>query len=217
MEIKTTTHSYELTGTTRIFGALAFNPNVYSDYIGSKAPNPAKGLQEASMLPTEEQVKKDDNEEVETRGYTVFLREDGKLCLSSHVIMGFLKESLSTLKTQFGIVNPTSKIDNLVFIDPAYLIFTRNGQPITQKDYDFERPMRVMTMQGPRVSVAKSEVLDPEWTIQFQLTLLDNAETKKSKALSWELIEGAFDYGALKGLGQWRNAQNGRFTWKRLD
>ena len=38
----------------------------------------------------------------------------------------------------------------------------------------------------------------------------------KSKALTFDVIEEALDYGAFKGLGQWRNGQNGRFKWQRI-
>ena len=68
-----------------------------------------------------------------------------------------------------------------------------------------------MTMQGPRVTVSASETILPEWELEFNLTLLQNAGTPKSKALTFEAIEAALEYGFINGLGQWRNGQNGRF------
>ena len=205
--MKYSSRTYELTGISRIFGSQAADPDVHSKFIAAKAASLEKGEEETEMLP----------EELETRGYTVFLRNNGKPCLSAHVIKGFFKEALSTLKDQLQLKSVTSKVDNLVFIDPPYLEFTRHGKSITDKDEDFERPLRGLTAQGPRVSVVKSEIIQPEWKVRFTLTLLDNNGTAKSVPLSWELIEEALDYGQFKGLGCWRNAQNGRFVWRRVE
>ena len=205
--MKTTTQSYKLTGMTRILGAQASNPKLRSEYIASKAATVEKGQEETEKLP----------ENIEEKGLTVFLRDDGALCLSDYVMKGFLKEALNALKAQLGIVAPASKVDNYVLITPAYLRFTKGGAPVTQPDEVFERPLRAMTMQGPRVSLTASETIDAGWELTFTVTLLENPSSPKSRALTFDLIEEAFDYGAFKGLGQWRNGQNGRFTWERVD
>lgn len=205
--MKTTTQSYKLTGLTKILGAQAANPKVRSEFIASKAASMAKGEEETAKLP----------ENLEEKGLTVFLRDDGALCLCDYVIKGFLKEALASLKTQIGIVAPASKVDNYVLITPAYLKFTKAGVPVTTPDDVFERPLRAMTMQGPRVSLTASEVIGAGWELTFTVTLLENPSSPKSKALTFEVIEEALDYGSFKGLGQWRNGQNGRFTWERTE
>ena len=204
--MKTTTQSYKLTGLTKILGAQAANPKVRSEFIASKAASLAKGEEETAKLP----------ENLEEKGLTVFLRDDGALCLCDYVIKGFLKEALASLKTQIGIVAPASKVDNYVLITPAYLKFTKAGVPVTAPDDVFERPLRAMTMQGPRVSLTASEVIGAGWELTFTVTLLENPSSPKSKALTFEVIEEALDYGSFKGLGQWRNGQNGRFKWQRV-
>ena len=200
-----TSRTYRFTGVNRILGAQAANPNVRSEYIASKAATLAKGEEENEKLP-----------DIDAKGLTVFLRDDGALCLSDYVIKGFLKESLNALKSQLGIVAPASKVDNYVLITPAYLRFTKDGQPVTEPDEVYERPLRAMTMQGPRVSLSASEVITRGWEIEFTINLLENAGSAKSKPLTWELIEEAMNYGLFKGLGQWRNGQHGRFRWKRI-
>ena len=75
---------------------------------------------------------------------------------------------------------------------------------------------RAMTMQGPRVSVSASEMISEGWELVFTISLLENPASPKSKALTFDVIEEALNYGAFKGLGQWRNGQNGRFKWKRI-
>ena len=204
--IKTEQRTYVITGLTRILGAQAANPKVHSEFIASKAAKLAKSEEETAMLP---------EENLETKGLTVFLRDGDALCLADYVIKGFLKEALGVIKGQVRLLSPASKVDNLVMVTPAYLTFTRDGEPVTEADEIFERPLRAMTMQGPRVSVAASETINAGWGLRFTLTLIENEGTAKSVPLTFDVIEQALDYGAFKGLGQWRNGQNGRFTWKR--
>lgn len=199
--------TYRLHGTTKILGAQAANPKVYSEFIAAKAAKLAKGEEQTAMLP---------EENLKTKGLTVFLRDDGVLCLADYVIKGFLKEALGVIKSQIKIGSPATKVDNFVFVEPDYIHFTRGGKPVTDADEIFERPLRAMTMQGPRVSVSASEIIRPGWEIEFTLTLIDNEKTAKSVALAWNVVEEALNYGTYKGLGQWRNGQNGRFTWEQV-
>lgn len=206
------TYRYRLTGMTRLLAAQAANPDVRSEFIASKAEKLGKGEDETAHLPEESLDKKN---------LTVFLRDEGALCISDYVIKGFLKEALGAIKSQVGIANHASKVDNYVLIEgtgsnPEYLHITKRGQDMTEPDKVLERPLRAMTMQGPRVSVTASEMVGPGWEIEFDLTIMENAKTPKSCALTGEVIERALEYGAFKGLGQWRNAQNGRFTFKRI-
>lgn len=197
--------TYRLHGTTKILGAQAANPKVHSEFIATKAAKLAKGEEQTAMLP---------EENLETKGLTVFLRDDGVLCLADYVIKGFLKEALGVIKSQVKIGMSATKVDNFVFVEPDYIHFTRGGKPVTDADEIFERPLRAMTMQGPRVSVSASEIIRPGWEIEFTLALIANEKTAKSVALTWNVIEEALNYGSFKGLGQWRNGQNGRFTWE---
>ena len=197
--------TYRLHGMTRILGAQAANPKVHSEFIAAKAAKQKKGEEQTAMLP---------EENLEIKNLTVFLRDDGVLCLADYVIKGFLKEALSVIKSQVKIGSPASKVDNLILVEPEYLHFTRNGKPVTEADEIFERPLRAMTMQGPRVSVSASEIIRPDWELEFTLTLVDSEKTAKSVALTWNVVEEALNYGVIKGLGQWRNGQNGRFAWE---
>lgn len=199
--------TYRLHGTTKILGAQAANPKVHSEFIAAKAAKLAKGEEQTAMLP---------EENLETKGLTVFLRDDGVLCLADYVIKGFLKEALGVIKSQVKIGSPATKVDNFIFVEPDYIHFTRGGKPVTDADEIFERTLRAMTMQGPRVSVSASEIIRPGWEIEFTLALIANEKTAKSVALTWNVIEEALNYGAYKGLGQWRNGQNGCFTWEQV-
>lgn len=205
--LQTETRKYRFTGITRLLAAQAANPDVRSEYIANKSPDKAKGDEETAKLPKENLDKKN---------LTVFLRNVGVMCISDYVIKGFLKEALTAIKGQIGIANVTSKVDNFILIEPAYLHIRRDQMGLRNPDRVLERPLRAMTMQGPRVSVTASEMVEPGWEIEFEITLLENPATPKSKALTFEAIEQAFEYGSFKGLGQWRNGQNGRFTFEQI-
>ena len=207
MSLNIEKRKYRLTGLTRLLAAQAANPDVRSEYIASKAPSIEKGTDETEHLP---------QESMDTKGLTVFLRHVGILSLSDYVVKGFLKEALGAIKSQVGIAAESTKVDNFVMIEPAYLHIRRGQVGIKAPDMVLERPLRAKTMQGPRVSLAASEVVEAGWELEFEISLLENPGTPKSKPLTFDVIEQALEYGAFKGLGQWRNAQNGRFTFERI-
>jgi len=198
--------TYRLHGITRILGSQPADPEVRTRFLANEVEK-AKADEEASKLPIDQQK----------RNLTVFLRDDGCVCICDYVIKGFLKEAISVLKTQVKVANGKSKIDNSVLIEPAYLRFCRHDEDLDVADGDLERPLRAMTMQGPRVSVTASEYIDAPWTLTFTISLLEGEKTARSEALTFDVIETLLDYGSFKGLGQWRNAQNGRFSWERVE
>ena len=101
-------------------------------------------------------------------------------------------------------------IDNYVFFsEDSRKIFFENpdGSRVTNEQVkENERPLRAMTMQGERVSIAKSETVPAGVSITFTMIVLDNSLNKA--------LDECFDYGRYKGFGQWRNAGWGCFTWQ---
>ena len=90
-------------------------------------------------------------------------------------------------------------IDGLVFVNPRAIPIDFDGDVgICQ------RPLRAQTAQGERVALAISEEIHAGATIEFDVNLLDGAHEKALR--EW------LEYGALRGLGQWRNSGRGRFT-----
>lgn len=206
-KVKFETREYGIKGLQPLLGSNPADPEIRSKYIESKKPVDSQE-DEGGFL----------NGVDEKSGLSVFLRDpvNGNLMMFDYVIRGFLKEALLTLSSQIGIVAAKSKVDKFLFAGPRCVaVLDGNGQPVMEPDGIFERSLRAMTMQGPRVALAGSEVVN-DWQIKIKLTLIENEKTAKSKALTWEAVEQALSYGQFQGLGQFRNGGFGRFEYERL-
>ena len=69
-----------------------------------------------------------------------------------------------------------------------------------------ERPLRAETAQGPRVALARSEMLPSGTKISCGITVLGEVISEKA-------LREILDYGYWQGLGQWRNGGWGRFRY----
>lgn len=206
-EIMLESRIYRLTGLTPLLGSAPASRAVRTQFIASKAPTPEL-VEEESEAPFD----------LDEKGLTVFNRD--KLdhpCLMAYQVKGFFKAALLALKTQCKVVAPKAKVDTLLFVEPRFIPLLRDDVAIKEEDTILERPLRAQTAQGERIALTASEQIDDPWYIDIEISLLPSEATAKGKALSWDIVETALSYGAYRGLGQWRNADYGRFTWRRLD
>ena len=138
------------------------------------------------------------------KGTTAFHRLAGNPILYDYQIKGFLKEAGQVFNGLRGVKNLRSKIDNLVFVTPRRIaLVIPNGATL---DY-LERPLRAMTAQGPRTSLARSEMLPAGTSIECQIEVYPGP-------ISEALLTDLLSYGAKKGMGQWRNSGMGRFEFE---
>jgi hypothetical protein len=223
-----TIYAVKLTFTEPMLGTAPSNPDVYADFVASKRfaseKKLAKTTEEIEALKQkEEELAKEElamlpDEQVE-KGTTVFRRDPvhKNLILTDHMIRGFLKEGGSAIGDANGKTwGLTQKIDRWVFVTDAkgkpmrVLPLKRNGKAITEPDGTFERPLRAMTMQGPRVTLACSEIVNPVIEVDFHLTVLPLAQGEKHQ-INEDTIKSWLEYGQYCGIGQWRNGGYGRF------
>lgn len=108
-------------------------------------------------------------------------------------------------------VNESSKIkafkkiiDGLIFAKPRQIPFIFDGQVGS-----CQRPLRAQTAQGERIAIANSETVPAGAYIDVEIILL-NSEYEAA-VIEW------LDYGALRGIGCWRNASKGRFEYRIMD
>lgn len=191
--------TFEVVLDEMMLGTKPNNPQIYADYIANKAePDKVKDEIDAA-----EKIKEDGE-----KGITVFHRDDdGTPILWDYQVKGFFKDACGSLRRATDTKSASLKayksvIDSCVFVNPRKV---RIEIPEGGKIECLERPLRAETMQGPRVTLAKSETVPAGSKIKFEVTLLNDGLLP--------VVEEWMDYGKLRGLGQWRNAGYGRFHY----
>jgi len=200
-----------ITFTEEILGTASGDPKLHEEFVASKAPNALSMEEEVAALGVDEVVR---------NGMTVFPRDDqGRPFLWDYQLKGFFKDACSMLSRCGGKdsngkkaeVNESSKIkaykkiiDGLIFVNPRRIPFIFDGQVGS-----CQRPLRAQTAQGERIAIANSETVPAGAYIDVEIILL-NSEYEAA-VIEW------LDYGALRGIGCWRNASKGRFEYRILD
>jgi len=194
-----------ITLTEEMLGTASANPKVHEEFIASKSKDADKSREELESLPAEELIEK---------AMTVFHRdEDGTPILYDYQVKGFIKEAVGILlelsekeirvgKTKLSKFTFKRIVDNYIFTGPRKI---RLNSPVGAV---CTRPLRADTMKGERVSLASSETVPAGTVFEVEIKAL-------TPALD-ELVGQCLDYGALKGLGQWRNSGKGRFSWQKV-
>lgn len=146
------------------------------------------------------------------RGTTVFHRmtprpgAEPAPALRLHQIKGHLKAAaqFQNGKVTGDIKALKSKVNNAVFISPDFieLHIPQDGQ----LEY-YERPLRADTAQGPRVALARSEMLPAGTWFECGITVLNDV-------ISETVLRELLDYGYYMGLGQFRNGGFGQFRYE---
>ena len=198
--MNTERRQYRLIFTEPILGTSPMNSEIYSDYIGKKAPDAASLEEEIEALGADAIVEK---------GMTGFPRDAaGNPILWDYQIKGFFKDSCGMLgrlkgQTESAKLKAFKKIiDGLIFVYPRQIALTCGEMGVCQ------RPLRAQTAQGERVALSSSEELSAGTQAVIEIESYDPA--------LWPAIEEWLDYGAARGIGQWRNSGKGRFTWEEL-
>ena len=180
---------YKIQLETEMLGTVAMDPEIYKSYIESKKPEDKSNEDESDTVM-----------KIEEKGWTGFHKDEQGLFIYEYMVKGFLKAAGNVLKDIMKIKALRSKIDDFVFIQPRRIYLGQN-----EPDGILERPIRVMTMQGPRVSLIRSDYVKAGTVITFQITMVPHKE------ITWEVLGGLLKHGELMGLGQFRNGGYGRF------
>jgi len=193
------TYKVKLTFLEPVLGTIPKDPDIYKSYIADKAALNDEQL--AEELATVERI--------EEKGWTGFHNfPDGSPLIYDYAIKGFFKDACSSLKKVEGshsakLTAFKKVIDGLVFIEPRQI-------PLVLPDGSslgiLERPLRAQTAQGERITLARSDTCPVGTMMDFTILVLGGV----SEALLMEWL----DYGKWKGLGQWRNAAWGRFSYE---
>ena len=192
--------------TEEVLGSSPSNEELLATYIASKAPTDDLTAEEVGNIKAQN---------AEDR-ITVFPKSaDGTPFIYDYQIKGMLKDSCKMLakagkagyaggKACAAIKAFKQAIDGLIFVTPREIPYDLHG---LRMGY-CERPLRAQTPMGERVSIAKSESVPEGSTAEFEIQCLDPKLE--------DMVRECLDYGAMRGLGQWRNSGKGRFQWEEL-
>jgi len=183
--------------TEPLLGTVPLDKEVYTSYIAAK---------KAELSPDELNEELDTIHEEKSRtGFHTL--EDGTPILYDYVLKGFFKDACRMLRrvpgTQSKKLTAFLKIiDGLLFVTPRQIPIVLSGGMSV-----LERPLRAETAQGPRIALTASDSIPVGSTLEFVVSVL-------GKDVDEDLLREWLDYGALRGLGQWRNASYGRFEYE---
>jgi hypothetical protein len=202
-----------------LLGTASANPTLHDDFIASKAPDAATRAEEIEALGVADVVEK---------SMTIFPRKAGKPILWDYQIKGAFKDACGMLSRARGTKSNALKaykkiIDGLIFVAPRQIVL---NLPEGTKVEECQRPIRVQTPQGERVAIAHSESVPAGTTLEFEISWFPLKGSKgerfglKASQIYDQLddiIDEWLNYGALRGLGQWRNSGKGRYNWEMID
>lgn len=213
-----------LTFLEEILGTQSGDPNIHENFIAEKvkAGRDADGKQLYKSIVRPEEVEAISVEDAINKAMTIFPRnKNGEPIFWPYQVKGFFKSAQKMLndfngkKSEEYLPAYQRKIDLGVFVkatqdewdggNTGIVIHLPEGAEMS----NCERPLRAETMQGPRVSLANSETCPAGSWIEFDI-----------KAFGPGMIMRVIDwlsYGQYNGLGQWRNAGRGRFTWDEIE
>ena len=191
-----------------ILGSVANDKEIYTNFIGSKAPDAKTLAEEVEDVGVTDAVDK---------RTSVFLTDpDGRPYIANYVIKGQFKAAGKAIRRIPGKKYELSKmsayvqkIEQLVHIYPRKIYLNPpEGMSLEDAITTFQRPLRASTPQGERISLKSSECMPEGTTAEFEIEFLDKTMEKA--------IRECLDYGRYMGLGEWRNAGHGQFEWMEL-
>ena len=190
----------KLTFTEEILGTASGNPEIHADFIASNAPDAPSRQEEIEAIGVEGEIEK---------SMTVFPRDDnGTPMFWDYQFKGFFKDACGMLRNVSGTKSKDlkaykKKIDGLVFVEPRKIPIEFEGEI-----GNCQRPLRAQTAQGERIALANSETIPAGATCEIKVICLDDGLEKN--VIEW------LDYGARRGMAQWRNSGKGTFTYELL-
>lgn len=189
-------YSLHITLLEDMLGTVPKDQGVLESYVRDLA---RKKHPEETMIGAEDEMIPETPEDVDTRASTGFYaNEDGFPILLDYQIKGWLKECANVLKDNLGVKNARSHVNNDVFVRPRQMVLAEGP------DGDLQRPLRAMTMQGPRVTVVSSDLIAAGRSWTWELL------ARKGSKVTQEVLEDICSWGEFTGLGQWRNGGYGR-------
>lgn len=200
----------------RIVGGIPANPELVKHWIAANMPAVDEAERTKLELATIDQLPKLTDEAAQAT-YTTFKQDEAGIYIEDRNVKAMFKECSNILRDMLiaaeppgtkksKFVNLRSKIAEQIFLDAPKVRFLRDGQIVTKADGFEERPIHVMTAQGPRTALKRFDFVNAPATIKFRLKVLNKGVVDE------ELIRTLLEYGGVNGLGADRAQEVGKFT-----
>lgn len=154
-----------------------------------------------------------DPEEVISGIWTGFVEKDGDLAIEARLVKAMLKESANIVRVlpgalQRGKAIPLrARVAERVFVEPhVILLIDKNDKPVREPQ-SAERPIHVMTAQGPRTALKRTDYVE-DVTLRCTLSVLNDG------LITEQILRLILDHAARNGLGTDRSQGNGTFTYE---
>lgn len=188
-----------------MLGMTPENPEVFDDFIASKSADAQKHEEELEALPASELKKK---------SRTIFPRNDkNNPIMWDYQVKGMFKDCATALQGMpdscIGTAEKAKKMEltrymyKLIFIKPRKIVLRL---PEGGSLGECSRSLRAETLQGDRIALACSETVPAGTVLEFEIIVLNKKLT--------QYVKECLDYGALRGLGQWRNSGKGIYSYE---
>lgn len=202
---------------SRLIGGIPRHPEIVRRWQEARWPELTSKLQpgdpaspaEAAEI-TIENLGAQALSDEETKGiWTGFLEREGSLVVEARQIKAMLKESANIVKDMLpgkgGKTLPLrARLAERVFVKPLFIPLgvtepNGGGEPI-------ERPIHVMTRQGPRTALKRTDYVD-DAKIVCELKVLNDG------VITEPMLRFILDHAAENGLGTDRSQNQGVFEY----
>lgn len=200
----------------RIVGGIPTNKDLIDGWLRrnmkSATEEERKKLAEATLADLPQLV-----EEQGEMSATTFKRDETGIFVESRQVKSMLKECANILrellvkaeaaKGKSRFTNLRARVAERVFVMGDKLHIMRDGKPLKAEDGREEKPIHVMTPQGPRDSIKRFDFVEGpcEFTCRLRY-LADGLVTE-------DLLEFLLQFGGQNGIGSDRSQGNGVFEF----
>ena len=153
----------------------------------------------------------------EEQGWTTFVRDDSKrLCKEGRDVKAMLKECANIMKGLIPVPNAKgveatiplrSRLAEHVFVVERLIPLMPERQ---KADDTLEKAIHVMTAQGPRDALKRTDICRSPVSVSCTLKVLRG----KPMIFTWEVLDQILFYAQENGLGADRSQGFGQFTYK---
>lgn len=201
---------------TRLCGQTPADPDIISRWIATRAPEnkPAAGGKTLQEINEEVLASLETEPDEKKASVLVFQRHEGQIVMRAATVRAHMKDCARQISSLYvgKIVGERSFavriINGLYHDEREYWLPVRqlDGTPMTETSGIYQKPVHVMSPQGPMNSIKAIEFIEPPSMITFVVKVL-------GKAVSVSDMETLFSYGGVHGYAGERSDGEGRYEW----